>query len=413
MSLRAKFIFKLLLLLLFVFTVNTSLALNNTPHNVFQPQNQLIDNYTGNTTDLEGTSNVEQEALLQFYNSFDRTVNMLNSVIAAMGVLVGLIGLVFTLFTLIIGLFTLLGFSGIKSVKKIKSSMEKLFIDTKEQSEKKLEEIDTQLIEVKSMCEDTDKQIKTFMKELNEYGKNEIDEMIKEIPNLLSDKNFSEEIIDRLDIEEKRLENMEVLGIPLETVDLLNRGVNLFIKEQYEDAISEFDKVLTQEPKNFKALSFKGLSLSNLGKFSESIEICNKVLEVKKYYYPALIAKGYSMGNLGKHEDAFKVYNTILRINSKDIHALTNMGYSLAKLGKFPQALKTLNEVLDINPKDSNMLYMRACVYSLMKDKEHAIQDLKQSIELNPSFKERARNEEDFKNFEDLWNDVSFKETIE
>lgn len=287
--------------------------------------------------------------------------------------------------------------------------------DTKKHSDEKLEEIDEQLIEVKGMCKDTDKQIKTILKELNEYGISQIDDMIKEIPNFFPNKNPSGEIsvVEGLNIEEKRLENMEALGIPLETVDLLNQGVNLFIKERYEDAISVFDKVLTQEPKNLKALSFKGLSLSNIGKFSESIEICDEALGINEYYYPALIAKGYSMGNLGKDEDAFKIYNTILRINPKDIHALTNMGYSLAKLGKFPQALETLNEVLDNNPNDSNMLYMRACVYSLMKDKEHAVQDLKQSIKFNSSFKERARNEEDFKSFEDLWNDPSFKEIIE
>jgi tetratricopeptide (TPR) repeat protein len=285
MSLRTKLVFELLLLLLLlVFAVSPSLALDNTYNQNFQPQYKLPDNYSGNFTRLEETNSIEEDILLQSDRNFDQTLSMLNLVIAGIGVLIALIGVLVGLITFIAALATIFGFSGYKSVKEFRSSMEATLKNAEERSENKLVEMEDNLEKTRNMCEEAETQLKNALNKLNEYARNEIDLMKKEIqadPALLSNKNPPTEFIEILNKYEARLGIIEALGMPLEPSDLLNRGVYLYHKHKYHDAIKVFDKLLLSEPNNIDILVHKGICLTRLGNLQEAIQIYNEAIEIE------------------------------------------------------------------------------------------------------------------------------------
>ncbi len=66
---------------------------------------------------------------------------------------------------------------------------------------------------------------------------------------------------------------------------LLDKGLGYFGQEEYDKAISEFNKILKIDPNNVDALYNKGNTLSKTGKFKQAIPFYEKVLNLdsKKY----------------------------------------------------------------------------------------------------------------------------------
>lgn len=360
-NIKTKLIFKLLLLLIFLpFTIVPSLALDNT--------------------------------------SFDQTLSMLNVVTSAMGVLVGLIAFVFVL-------FAFFGISSYQSVKRFEKEYEKKLIN-----------VETQLQSAKNKCEEAEAQLRDTINKLKDYARNrlnELDEEIKDYTYILTEEIPPKEILRKFSEYETKLETFEALGMPLEPNDLLKRGINLYFKKRYQDALKVFDKLLEIEPDNFEALANKGTTLATLKKYKEAIKACDMALAINNNCSRALNTKGYILGIMGNHKGAIEAFDKALEIEQNDVVALTNKGYALAVFGKFEEARVLLDKALTIDPKDASTLYAYACIYSLMNEKKEAIENLRRSIELNPSFKERAKDEEDFMQFTDLWNDIDFKRIIE
>jgi len=80
-----------------------------------------------------------------------------------------------------------------------------------------------------------------------------------------------------------------------------------------------------------------------------------------------------------------------------------------SKTGNFDEALVAANRGLEIAPNNPTDIYNRACIYCLKGDKTNALADLKKAISMNPSFKDYARQDEDFKK---LYEDEDLKKLI-
>ncbi len=71
----------------------------------------------------------------------------------------------------------------------------------------------------------------------------------------------------------------------------MNRGLSLVELENYEEAISSFDKALEIQPSSFKIWDKRGYTLVRLGRDEEAITNFNKALELNPEYGSALYHK--------------------------------------------------------------------------------------------------------------------------
>lgn len=67
------------------------------------------------------------------------------------------------------------------------------------------------------------------------------------------------------------------------------------------------------------------------------------------------------------------------------------------------------DKAIEIDSDNFSAWYNKACAYSLKRDKENMLKNLVKAIELDPDFKEKAKRDEDFKNF---WDDEDFKKIV-
>jgi tetratricopeptide (TPR) repeat protein len=82
----------------------------------------------------------------------------------------------------------------------------------------------------------------------------------------------------------------------------------------------------------------KGLELLEQGRYNESIECFDKALSMNSSDTRALIGKGKALYALGSYDEAIKCYDKALMINSSDGEALYNKGLALSAMKRYGEA---------------------------------------------------------------------------
>ena len=90
----------------------------------------------------------------------------------------------------------------------------------------------------------------------------------------------------------------------IEAKNWCDQGNSLAKLGKDQEAIACYDKALSLDSEDLRALFNKGNALANLKKFEESIECFNQVIEKNPEYPSALRYKGVALKKLGRDEEA-------------------------------------------------------------------------------------------------------------
>jgi len=107
--------------------------------------------------------------------------------------------------------------------------------------------------------------------------------------------------------------------------EYFNRSADLVDQENFEGAISYYDKALEISPNDPDILFDKGLALDTLGKTEEAISYYDKVLTLVPNDTDTLYNKALALDTLGKTEEAQLYYNRVLSINPNDTDTLNRL----------------------------------------------------------------------------------------
>ena len=127
------------------------------------------------------------------------------------------------------------------------------------------------------------------------------------------------------------------------------KGQTLRQLEKYDEAIKEFDKVLSRESKNRDALYQKGKIFHILGKYRESLDLFDKVLEFRPRDNEVLEAKGRSHDELDEFKEASESLSKSLSVEDEVIY--NDRGVALTRLGYNHKAIDSYRRALSSNPK--------------------------------------------------------------
>ncbi len=158
--------------------------------------------------------------------------------------------------------------------------------------------------------------------------------------------------------------------------DLLVLGYAYYHMEQYEEAISVYDRILNLYPNDPATLNSRGMAYQGLKKYEEALADHNLSLE--------------------------------LRPNSPA--TLSNRGVAYQRLKKYEEAFADLNSALELRPGDPDVLYNLACLFSLWGKPDEALAYLEKAIDGDEKNRKAARTDEDFENIRD---DPRFKKLTE
>jgi len=354
-----------------------------------------------------------EDIIIDAHRSLDRSLNILNLVVSAIGVMI-------TLLAVVIAVLAAFGFLEIKGWKKTRQIIEK-----EAESAKKTVDYITGLKSKAEMELDKIRQNKSLP------------------PPSLTEKTQSEEILKKLDESNPSLELYEFFGVTLKPEDHFNLGRNLFHKGKYEDSLKAFEKAIELKYDYADALSGKGAVLSKLGRNDEALEAIEKAIVLKHDFANGWVNKGYVLNKLGRHDEALEAiekaielkpdqaeawhgksvilsslgrHDKALKTIEKAIELKVNYGegwhdkgYVLTDLSRYDEALKAYKKAIEIKQDYASAWYNIACIYSIKGEKEKALFNLKKAIEIDISCKEDAKKDEEFKKLRD---DEDFKKLV-
>ena len=116
-----------------------------------------------------------------------------------------------------------------------------------------------------------------------------------------------------------------------------------------------YDKALSVNQNNLPALVEKGTDLVIKGDGEEAITWLDKALNIDPTNLMALVGKGAALRDLGKYQEATVMYDRALAIDPSDVYAIGGKADSLYGSGQHEQAILWIDKALELNPSDGKI----------------------------------------------------------
>ncbi len=152
---------------------------------------------------------------------------------------------------------------------------------------------------------------------------------------------------------------------------LIDHGQLLVSQGRFDAGRKDFDRALSQNPRDVDALTARGHSWVAEGrgkKAGAALADFNAALAIKPTDSGALNARGNFYLATLKPELAIADFNTALAANPKDDVLLFNRGMAWKQLSKYDRALRDFNSVLRISPGDPMTLAAKGDAYRQLGD---------------------------------------------
>lgn len=126
------------------------------------------------------------------------------------------------------------------------------------------------------------------------------------------------------------------------------RGNQLLKQKLYEQAITQYDRLLDRDSNYHEAWTNRGYALAGLQRYQEMLESCSTatIIESKALY--AWNCRGEALYNLGRNQEAISAFDTAIAIDKTEPIFSINKSQSLEALGKNEESIAVILEAIRI-----------------------------------------------------------------
>lgn len=177
----------------------------------------------------------------------------------------------------------------------------------------------------------------------------------------------------------------------------LFRGELYLAKNEYDQAISDFDEVLNQNPDNQIARYDRGAAYMLRGEYDEAIPDFNEVLNRDPDNQIARYNRGVAYTLKGKYDEAISDFTEMLERSPSDKSSACSQGFNYAAVyiargnvysvkGEHDQAISDFNEAEDLAPDNEALYCNRGDTYLRKREYSQALSDYAKAIERNSEY---------------------------
>ena len=171
---------------------------------------------------------------------------------------------------------------------------------------------------------------------------------------------------------------------------LLETALSLQRNGQIAKAVSIYERLVTDNPKDSHALHYLGLAHMQLGNLSKASALLEHSLTLDPVDTNALNDYGIIKTKLGEHEHALRSFDRALELSPCHADALSNIAALLNSQRMPYEALPYLERLNELQPDSIDTIFRLAHTCLKLGDAERAIAGLRRVINLQPHH-ERAR----------------------
>ncbi len=154
--------------------------------------------------------------------------------------------------------------------------------------------------------------------------------------------------------------------------------------ENFQEAITAYEKAIALKPDDAKAHWGLCYSLNSTGKFTEAISACEQALALNPNYPEALWSKGYAFEQQKNYEEAIKFYDQALKLKPDYADAWNNQGVALLKLKRPAEALAAFDKATTYKSDWPDAWANRGGALWELKRYNEAIASIDKALQLDP-----------------------------
>lgn len=174
------------------------------------------------------------------------------------------------------------------------------------------------------------------------------------------------------------------------------KGRALHALEQYRDAAMALERATRINPQDANTWFLLGLVNDELEKPLRAELAYHRALDLEPSDAYLWYSRGSARYNLRRYHEALLDLTEAYRRDPELSQALFLISMCYSHLDRLVEAIQLINQVLAVNPRNDEALYNRACYYSRCGDRERALEDLRHAVKLDTTWREAAREDEDF-----------------
>jgi len=163
-------------------------------------------------------------------------------------------------------------------------------------------------------------------------------------------------------------------------------GWAYYVKEEYQQAITECTEALRQEPSLKEAYLFRGLAYDDLKQYDLAIADFDKAIALDPKYAVAYFNRGIAYRTKGDYDRAIEDYTKATELHPKYANAYFNRGIAYSSKDDDDRAIKDYDKAIEFDPKDARFYNNRGNAYSSKGDYDRAIADYTKAIALDPEY---------------------------
>ncbi len=130
----------------------------------------------------------------------------------------------------------------------------------------------------------------------------------------------------------------------------LENAISAIDTEQFASAAQMLDVILKKDPKNYRALHYRGVSDLNRQRYADAQTWFEKALAVKSDNFETLFLLGDVQLRAGKGKEAESTFSKALKLRSNDVFAMLKLAEAKRKQGAFKEAVELYAQVKQLDP---------------------------------------------------------------
>jgi len=131
---------------------------------------------------------------------------------------------------------------------------------------------------------------------------------------------------------------------------LIEEGIQLHDKGEYEAAIAKYNQVLKNNPSNTRALYEKSYTLMLMKKYEECEVICIQLLKTNDYRKEVIVQYGSLLDMTNRQKESLEVYNKGIKEFPDFFLLYYNKGITLSGLSRDEEAMESFQHALKYKP---------------------------------------------------------------
>lgn len=175
------------------------------------------------------------------------------------------------------------------------------------------------------------------------------------------------------------LAHVEILE-PSNTDVFLTKGAIYSQLRNYEQAIVEYNKAVSDSDEPDSVYCNIALEYENMGNFDKTIEYLGKALEVNPDNDLAIFEAAYCFDLLSLTEESISFFKALIDRHPYSIEAWFNLGVSYINTGKYELAIDALDYAIAIEGDHEHSWFHKGYAFSLMGRYNDALESYKESL---------------------------------